>query len=150
MTWSDYKHHNTLKFVISVAPNSAITYVSPLYCGRISDKALTNDCGYLDLLEPYDEIMADKGFMIHKECEARLVTLQIPPGKRGTVQMSVNDLNQTKQVANIRILVEQVIRRVKTFRILKYEMPISLIGLSDKIVRVICGLCNLSLPIYKV
>ena len=56
MTWSDYKHHNSLKLLISVAPNSDITYVFPLYCG-ILDKALTNDYGCLVLVEPYDEIM---------------------------------------------------------------------------------------------
>ena len=149
VTWSDYKHHNTTKFLIAVSPNSAITYVSPLYCGRISDKALTNDCGYLDLLEPYDEIMANKGFMIRQECEACRVHLRIPPGKRGTAQMTVTDVTNTKKVANIRILVEQVIRRVKTFRIMKYEMPISLVGAANKIVRVVSGLCNLQLPIYK-
>ena len=38
MTWSTYKHHNTLKFLVAVAPNSSITYVSPAYTGRISDK----------------------------------------------------------------------------------------------------------------
>ena len=40
-TWSDYKHHNTLKFFIAVAPNSNIIYVSEAYCGKISDKKLT-------------------------------------------------------------------------------------------------------------
>jgi len=83
-------------------------------------------------MEHYGDIVADKGFMIHKDCcGARFITLQIPSGKRGTAQMSMNDLNQTKQVATIRILVEQIIRHVKTFRILKYAMSIYLIGLSD-------------------
>ena len=41
-TWSEYKHHNTIKFLVEVAPNSAITYVSPFYTGRISDKKIDN------------------------------------------------------------------------------------------------------------
>ena len=53
-TWSDYKHHNTLKFFIAVAPNSNIIYVSEAYCGKISDKKLTQDCGYLDNVPPYE------------------------------------------------------------------------------------------------
>ena len=40
-TWSEYKHHNTLKFLVCVAPNSAITFVSKGYTGRISDKEIT-------------------------------------------------------------------------------------------------------------
>ena len=51
-TWSDYKHHNTAKFLIAVAPCSAITFISPVYGGRASDKAITIDCSFLDLLEP--------------------------------------------------------------------------------------------------
>ena len=41
ITWSTYKHHNTLKFLIAVAPNSSIIYISPAYTGRISDKEIT-------------------------------------------------------------------------------------------------------------
>ena len=73
VTWSDYKHHNTLKFLVAVAPNSAITYVSEFYTGRVSDKQLTIDCGFLDMVEPYSMIMADKGFNLFDECAARRV-----------------------------------------------------------------------------
>jgi len=34
-TWSQYKHHNTAKFLIACTPNGAILYVSPLYVGLI-------------------------------------------------------------------------------------------------------------------
>ena len=48
LTWSTYKHHNTLKFLIGVAPNSCIIFISKAFSGRISDKERTIDCGYLD------------------------------------------------------------------------------------------------------
>ena len=32
-TWSDYKHHNTCEYLVSVAPCYAITYISPVYGG---------------------------------------------------------------------------------------------------------------------
>ncbi|XP_052224775.1 uncharacterized protein LOC127840402 [Dreissena polymorpha] len=54
-TWSDYKHHNTLKFLVACAPNSCIIYVSPVYLGRATDKAITIDCGFLDQL-PVDSM----------------------------------------------------------------------------------------------
>ena len=34
-TWSQYKHHNTTKFLVAFTPNGAIRYVSPLYVGSI-------------------------------------------------------------------------------------------------------------------
>ena len=61
-TWSDYKHHNTGKILVSVAPNSHITFVSNVYNGRASDKAVTLESQFLDKLEPYYMIQADKGF----------------------------------------------------------------------------------------
>ena len=148
-TWSDYKHHNTGKFLIGVAPNSAITFCSNVFNGRASDKSITRASGFLDKLESYDMIQADKGFNIHEECAARLVQLHIPPGKRGQAQMSVAANVKTSRIANLRILVEQVIRRVKSFRIIKYTVPISLVSSLDKIVTVCCALCNLKKPIYK-
>ena len=149
-TWSDYKHHNTLKILVSCAPNSTIIYVSPAYMGRISDKALTLDCGYLDMVPFNKMVMADKGFNISNECAERNITLYVPPGKRGHSQMSSAYVEKTKRIANLRILIEQVIRRLKTFRILAHELPISLVGHIDDIVTVCAAVSNLKEPIYKV
>ena len=37
-TWSEYKHQNTWKALIGISPNGAITFVSKLWSGRVSDK----------------------------------------------------------------------------------------------------------------
>lgn len=148
-TWSDYKHHNTGKFLIGVAPNSAITFISSVFNGRASDKGVTLASGFLDKLEPYDMIQADKGFNIAEECAIRRVHLHVPPGKRGQAQMSTAQNNKTSRIANLRILVEQVIRRLKTFRLIKHGVSISLIPALDKILIVCAALCNLREPIYK-
>ena len=58
-TWSDYKHHNTIKFLIGIAPNGFITFLSSCYGDRSSDKFITNDSGFYDLLERDDEVMAE-------------------------------------------------------------------------------------------
>ena len=36
-TWSQYKHHNTTKFLVACTPNGGICFISPLYVGSISD-----------------------------------------------------------------------------------------------------------------
>lgn len=150
-TWSDYKHHNTLKFLIAVAPNSAITFVSPAYPGRHSDTQITRSSGFFDRLDEYDEIMADRGFLIQTDCDIRHITLSVPPTRRGTgnSQMTTAAVMKTKCIANLRILVEQVIRRLKTFRILSTEMPITVVPLASKILVVCAGLSNLRNPLYK-
>jgi len=63
-TWSTYKSNNTAKFLIAIAPNGFIMYLSPLYGGRASDHHITKHCGFLNYLLPGDEVMADRGFTI--------------------------------------------------------------------------------------
>ena len=53
-TWSTYKHHNTVKFLIGIAPQGVISFVSPAWGGRASDKYLTEHCGILSKLFPGD------------------------------------------------------------------------------------------------
>lgn len=117
--------------------------------GRISDKAITSDCGFLEQVPPYSIIMADKGFNISQECAARQISLYVPPGKHGESQMTSAAVLKTKKIANLRILIEQVIRWLKNFCVLKYEVPITLVGHIDQMVTVCFTLCNLRDPIYK-
>ena len=66
-TWSNYKHHNTTKLLIACTPNGAISYISSLYVGSISDVELTRVSGLISRL-PKNEgasVMADRGFTIH-------------------------------------------------------------------------------------
>ena len=147
VTWSDYKHHNTAKFLISVTPGSFINFISQPYTGRISDKAITVDCNFLDIVPPHTRIMADKGFNIFQECAAKSIYLTVPPGKRGTSQMTPSEVKKTSQIAKLRILVEQVIRRVKTFRIIANELPISMLPHLNDILVVCAALSNLKNPI---
>ena len=72
-TWSDYKHHNTLTFLVCVAPNSAITFISKTYTARISEKAITLKSGFFDIIPRYSSIMAGKGFNIADDRAARCI-----------------------------------------------------------------------------
>ena len=47
-------------------------------------------------MEPYTEIMVDKGFNITEECNARRIHVSVPPGKRGSSQMMPSDVKKTK------------------------------------------------------
>ena len=147
LTWSEYKHHNTVKILVSVAPNSSIVFVSKAYGGSISDKEITNRSNYLDYIPKYSRIMYDKGFNVNTECSEHLIYYTVPPSRKGAAQMTPNEVKKTKKIANLRILVEQVIRRLKTFRILATEFPITLLKLFDDVIIVCSALSNLRKPI---
>ena len=63
-TYSSYRGMNSFKVIVGVAPNGVITYVSRLYPGSISDKAIVQESGLLNHLTAGDMILADKGFLI--------------------------------------------------------------------------------------
>ncbi|KAG5276828.1 hypothetical protein AALO_G00110250, partial [Alosa alosa] len=69
-TWSNYKHNNTIKYLIAISPAGAISFLSPGWGGRVSDKQITNESGFLKLLDPRDEVLADRGFLIRDELAA--------------------------------------------------------------------------------
>ena len=69
---------------------------------------------------------------------ARQITHYIPPGKRGMSKMGNVEVAKTSRIAKLRILVEQVIRKVKGFRILSTEIPITLIPQIDDILLYVC------------
>ena len=140
--WSDYKHHYTFKVLVGRTPNGAISYVSPAYGGRASDVFIVRDSGFLSMIELYDQIMADRGFKIREDLMMSLATLAIPPSCASSMQMLPADVRKTSNIANVRIYVEQAIGRLKVFRILKHEMPITQLQIVDDIVRVCCALCN--------
>ena len=96
LTWSNYKHHNTLKVLVVIAPSSGIMLISLAYPDSISHKEITKQSGYLDMMEPYTELMVDKGFNISNECAAKRIYVVVPPGKRGSSQMLPSEVTKTK------------------------------------------------------
>ena len=149
VTWSDYKSHNTIKFLIGISPTGFVTFISDCYGGRASDKFICNDSGFFDNLDPYDEIMADRGFQIQEELIMNFCKLSVPPGARVKAQLTKKETNKTKDIANLRIHVERAINRIKTYRILKNIFPISMLHSVDDIVKVCGGLCNLKPLLFQ-
>lgn len=148
-TWSSYKHHNTMKFLIAISPQGSIVYLSELWGGRASDKHVVANSSFLRHLVPGDQVMADRGFTIKEMLMMRGAELVMPPGIRGKSQMTSLEIKQTKRIANVRIHVERVIRRVKQFRLLSQTIPVNLIPLCNDIVTVCCAITNLTGPLVK-
>ena len=69
---------NSFKVFTGVAPNGALTYISKLYPGSISDKEFVQQSGFLKHFVPGDLILADKGFLIQDNVP-KGVAVNIPP-----------------------------------------------------------------------
>ena len=142
-TWSQYKHHNTVKFLVACTPNGAICFISPVYVGSISDVELTRVCGFLDVLKdkPGVSIMADKGFTIRDLLQKINVNLNIP-AFLNEKQFAAEDVDKGRKIASVRIHVERAIGRIKTFQILKGTIPISMARLTNQIIFICAFLTN--------
>ena len=103
-----------------------------MYAGNTSDKQLTNDCGIMKLLEPGDEVMADRGFEIEENLPPG-VSSNIPPFLGDQQQFSEEDEIKTRRITKQRIHAEKAIQRIKSFRILKHDLPISVAADLNKI-----------------
>ena len=93
--------------------------------------------------------MANKGFNLFDECTARNIHFIVPPGIRGASQMTPSEVSKTSAIAKVRILVEQVIRIIKTFKILTTEMSISMLENEDDIVLVCVATCKFKEPMHS-
>ncbi|CAH3187848.1 unnamed protein product, partial [Porites evermanni] len=83
--FSSYKNHTTLKVLVGISPGGAITFISQLYTGHISNREIVMPSGFLTL--PFargDSVMADKGFTV-QDLLPLGVCLNIPPflGSKG-------------------------------------------------------------------
>ncbi|KAK2820266.1 hypothetical protein Q5P01_023225 [Channa striata] len=145
-TFSNYKNRTTLKGLIGVAPCGLITFISPLYAGSISEKAITRSSGVLSLLEKGDDIMAHEGFLIQDLLDGVGARLIIPPFKHGA-QFTKEEAEQTKAIACLRTTVEKVIARVKSFHIWDSPVPLTLIGCVNQLWHNCCVLANYQGPL---
>ena len=151
-TFSSYKHHNTVKYLIGITPQGTVSFISEGWGGRVSDKNLTENCGLIDHLLPGDAILADCGFDIQDSVAIYAIQVKIPSFTKGKSQLTGIDVDQTQRVANIRNHVERVIGLLRQkYSILSDTQPIDVVltkdenepPLLDKIVTVCCSLINI-------
>ena len=138
MTFSNYEIHNIFKALVGISPGGAITFVSKLFPGSISDKKLTKRSGLLDLLDRGDSVMADRGFNIEEDLITSGVRLNIPPFLRGKEQFDEDEIIITRRIASLCIHVERAMERIKKFHIFDRVPPASLTDIADRLFYVCC------------
>ncbi|KAJ3592460.1 hypothetical protein NHX12_007587 [Muraenolepis orangiensis] len=127
---------NTLKYLIGVAPQGVVTFVSRGVAGDVSDKVLAEECGFLCKLLPGDVVLASRDLDIGQSVAARGAMFKIAGG--GTERESALSLLGH---------VERVIAMVR-HRYAVLMGPVESCFASDrstfdKVVQVACALNNL-------
>lgn len=148
--WSHYKKSPTLKFLVACSPDGLITFVSETFGGRTTDVQITNQSGLLDLLQPGDLILADKGFpeiQTKLDEEGNGIVIVMPPFLHNKT-FTANEVRETKKVASVRIHIERIMQRIKIYRILA-KLPRVMMQHADDIVFMCCALVNLQPPIIR-
>ena len=145
-TYSSYRSMNSLKALVGVAPNGAITYISKLYPGSVSDKKIVEGCGILTHFLAGDLILADKGFLI-EDIVPIGVSVNIPLFLQHR-KFTRSEASATKEIAKCRIHVERANARLKDFKILSF-IPAWLRSHADKIFQLVGALGNFQLPVIK-
>lgn len=130
-TYSNYKHHTTVKVLIACSPLGAITFISLAWGGRVSDIELVRKSGFIcpRRFQPGDQILADRGFPLQDDfavhCSAELI---VPAFTKGKSQLSPEDVETSREKSSVRIHVERVIGTLKRrFTILKGNLPIHMV-----------------------
>lgn len=147
---------NVLKYLIGVAPQGVVTFVSRGMLGNVSDKSLTEGCGLLCKLLPGDVVLASRDLDIADSVAARGARFKAAGSYRGDANASSEGLplaDASSDNASVQRHVDKVISMVKQ----RYAMltgPIesafttasertSNLSTFDKIVQVACALNNL-------
>ncbi|KAL1471558.1 hypothetical protein MTO96_039887 [Rhipicephalus appendiculatus] len=156
-TYSNYKHHNTVKLLIVITPSGAISFVSKAWGGRASDKEITLRSGLLEMVKEGDVFLVDRGFRCKEMFAARGATLLMPSLTKNRAQLPGAEVTTSRKLSRVRIHVERAIQRLKVFRIFQTVLPLNFVRTGDKscatidkVVVVCSALVNLQTPIVKI
>lgn len=146
ITWSSYKHKNTLKTMIGVTPRGCVSFISDAYGGSASDRQIIENSELLkpgnDMFQKGDSIMADRGIMVQDLFAAQDVQVNTPTMLKGKSQLEQDEIIHDRRVASKRIHVERVIGFSKGYKILSSTLPISKLPYGSRIVYVCLAICN--------
>ncbi|XP_010778120.1 uncharacterized protein [Notothenia coriiceps] len=137
--YSTYKSHCTMKALVGIAPHGAVTFVSSLYGGSVSDKEIFKQSGIAAKLTENMAVMVDKGFLISDCCKCKVYC---PPFLSKQKQMPAYQVTETQAIARLRVHVERVIRRIKENKLFDGVILLSHAYNINQLFAVACMLSN--------
>ncbi|XP_022800926.1 uncharacterized protein LOC111338672 [Stylophora pistillata] len=146
--YSSYKSHTTNKGNVVISPSGEIIHISCLFEGSISDKELVKQSGLLPLLQPGDQIMADKGSVIQDLLTPLGYSVVMPSFLSSNQQFSKCELQESTKIHNLRVHVERAIRRVEEFHYFDRVIPLTMAGSINQIWTVSRLITNFQGPLF--
>lgn len=107
-TGSNYKSHNTVKYINAISPQGPVTLIFKGWGGRTSDKCNAEQSALLVNHIP-DVLLADKGFDISDSVALYHCKVDIPQFTRGKKQLGMMEIQDARDLVSQRIPVERVI-----------------------------------------
>lgn len=114
-TFSTYKNKNTVKVLVGSTPGGLTSFISPAYGGSASDRQLVERSLLLNLCEPGDSVMSDKGFNVQDLFASRDVTINISTFFKKQNRIWGNTILRDRKISSKRVHIERIIRLAKTF-----------------------------------
>jgi len=150
-TFSNYKHHDTVKFLVGMSPQLCVNFVSKAWGGRASDTHITTHSdALLSGLPAGSVVMAVRGFTVAPELSRLGVKTIIPEFKgRGRSQFTDAECSTSEDIAKARIHIERVIQRIKTFHVLDSVVRLNMSDIIEQIFTVCAYLTNFQTPIIR-
>ena len=136
-----HKALNSIKILTAFAPNGEVTFISEAFSDEESDLEIVSRSGILDLIEPDDLILAEKGFPnIAQDLNYRRAHLALPPFK--------TKRKEEDESASVRGHVDRCVARLKFFDILHF-FPHNLVDHIDQIMHIIAFLAKMYSDLTK-
>ncbi|CAM4620187.1 unnamed protein product [Leuciscus chuanchicus] len=136
-TFSQCKSHTTMKGMIGVSPHGAVTFVSSLYPGSVSDKELFRQSEIIPLLDKDMAVMVDEGFRIDDLVPCKVHRLLCDKS-----HLSHDEVLVTQDFAQLRMHVDKIIQRIKGIKLFDSVIPLSISGSINQLFAVACLLTN--------
>ncbi|XP_040894432.1 uncharacterized protein LOC121182145 [Toxotes jaculatrix] len=114
---SHHKGSTTLKSLVGITPSGSVSFVSSVFTASISDKDVIRESGILNLLEPGDEVMADKSLEIKEILDGIGVNLVSLTFLGPNEQLNQDDITHTRTSGRLKIHVQKAISRIKEYHV---------------------------------
>lgn len=133
------RSHSSFKGLIGMAPHGAVTFVSSLCAGSVSDKELLKQSGIVSLLKPGMAIMVNKDFFVDDCVPCKVYR---PAYLIKQEELPANEVRATQSIARLRAHIERLICRVKKHKLFDTVIPLSITGTVNQLYTVACLLIN--------
>ena len=149
--YSEYKGHNTAKFLTGIAANGMVDYISEAITGSTTDKKMCMDHGHLEWMKRVPTyvrtrdnkpaiklVLADKGFTnVVVDYLRHDIKLATPTHKFRGVAFNDADVKLSRENSNLRVHVERANALAKRFKYLTQPVDITRADLFGREFRVI-------------